>query len=104
MQDTPFRPSTVASTPYQKSIAKLVFTHATLDLYLNGGEVHAVVTGSLSEWDLRNLQAMSTGLYPLWAGLELEATYKDSLKDKACDLKLSRLLQAIQIPVHHKNI
>lgn len=105
MQDTPFRPSAVsADSERQKPFAKLVFQDSSLDLYLNGGEVHATVTGSLSNWDLRYLEAMTRGLYPLYAGLMLESMHTEAVGDKAADIKLSRLAELVSIPVHHRRL
>ncbi len=102
MQDYPFVSAVVAcETPFSAPFAKLSFKAATLSLYLNGGEIYASVEGELSTWDLRNLEAMSRGLYPLYAGLKLEQLLTNARSDKRADLKLSELVEHLPLPVHH---
>ncbi len=102
MSDYPFRPAAVAVNKLEQSpFATLTFKNATLGLYINGGEIYASVDGELTIWDLRNLECMSRGLYPLYAGLMLEHMHTESQTVKQADVKLSRLLEHLPLPVHH---
>lgn len=102
MQDTPLYPAPTAVNELgSRPFATLSFSKATLHLHLNGGEVYASVEGELSAWDLRYLEAMSRGLYPLYAGLKLEHLLTEARSDKRADIKLSQLVEHLPLPVHH---
>ena len=105
MPDYPFVPARWAvhtsEASNQKPFAVLTFPNAELNLYLNGGEIYATVKGELGTWDLRNLKAMTDGLYPLYAGLQLESDYFDHIKNKTRLPSLPKLLEHLPLPVHH---
>jgi len=102
MSEYPFTPTLVAKNETgSKPFAVLTFDKARLELHLNGGEVHASVEGELSDWDIRYLKAMSTGLSPLIAGLELERMVSVARSDPSRNPKLTRLVELLSIPVHH---
>ncbi len=102
MSEYPFTPTrTAKNTTGDRPFAVLTFAKARLELHLNGGEIHASVEGELSDWDIRNLKAMSTGLSPLIAGLELEQMLAVARSDSSRNPKLTRLVELLSIPVHH---
>lgn len=103
MPDYPF-----ISTPWlsnysehSKPFAVLTFPNAELRLYMNGGEMYAKIKGELSRSDLRYLERMTDGMYPLYAGLMLEHDYFDHVKNKTRLPSLPKLLEHLPLPVHH---